>query len=140
MSFYGSRRDRSLDDDPHWEQLMLKGIGRPRPPESAHVNEPQPAPDVARLRKANPVNYLLPTSLNWLKSVPEEARPVALATRYARVVNSLAQQWNDRAACDAYLDALLVDRRGNRQGFPTVVQADIRILREYFLRSQQPRA
>ena len=156
MAMYGSRRDRSLDDDPNWERLMLKGIDPPRPPRPAHVTEPQPAhfngpqpahfngpepaQDVARLRKASPVNSLLPTSLKWLKSVPEQARPVALATRYARIVNALAHQWNDDEACRAYFDGLLVDRRGNRQGFPAAVQADIRILQEYFLHSRHPRA
>ena len=136
MATYGSRRDRDLDNDPHWERLMLKMLSGPTKPRSAQVVSPKPAEEFARLRRADPVNYLLPTSLKWLRSLPEEARPVALATRYARIVNTLAQQWNDHPACSAYFAALLVDRRGNRQGFPPAVQADIRILLEYFLRSQ----
>ena len=143
MSFYGSRRDRSLDNDPHWERLMLKGSASPgsgvsTPPQSHSAQEvkPQSAQEVARLRKANPVNSLLPSSLKWLKSVPEQARPVALATRYARIVNVLVQHWSDPDACGAYFDALLIDRRGNRQGFPAAVKSDIQILREYFLHSQ----
>ena len=135
MSTYGSRRDRVLENDPHWERLMLKVQSAPTKPRSTEVVSAQPAEEVARLRKADPVNYLLPTGLKWLKSVPEEARPIALATRYARIVNILAQQWNDPPACGAYFDALLVDRRGNRQGFPPAVQTDIRILFEYFIRS-----
>ena len=136
MSTYGPRRDRVSDNDPHWERLMLKVLSAPTKPRSAQVVSPQPVEEVARLRKADPVNYLLPTSLKWLKSLPEDARPVALATRYARIVNILAQQWNDPPACGAYFDSLLVDRRGNRQGFPPAVQADIRTLLEYFIRSQ----
>ena len=115
---------------------MLKVLSAPTKPRSAQVVSPQPVEEVARLRKADPVNYLLPTSLKWLKSLPEDARPVALATRYARIANILAQQWNDPPACGAYFDSLLVDRRGNRQGFPPAVQADIRILLDYFIRSQ----
>ena len=136
MSNYGSRRDRVSDNDPHWERLMLKVRSSPTRPRSAQVVSPQPAEELARLRKADPVNYLLPTSLNWLRSLPEEARPVALATRYPRIVNTFAQQWSDPPACGAYFDALLVDRRGNRQGFPPAVQGDIRVLLEYFIRSQ----
>ena len=136
MSTYGSRRDRVSDNDPHWERLMLKVLSAPTKPRSAQVVSPQPAEEVARLRKANPVTSLLPTSLKWLKSLPEDVRPIALMTRYARIVNILAQQWNDPPACGAYFDALLVDRRGNRQGFPPAVQTDIRILLEYFVRSQ----
>ena len=135
MSTYGSRRDRILDEDP-WERLMLKARSALTKPRSSSVASPQPAGEFARLRKADPINYLLPTSLIWLKSLPEEARPIALATRYARIVNTLAQHWNDHPACGAYFDALLVDRRGNRQGFPPAVLADIRILLEYFIRSQ----
>ena len=135
MSTYGSQRDRILNGDP-WERLMLKARSASTKPRSAPAVSPQPAEQFARLRKADPVNYLLPTSLIWLKSLPEEARPIALATRYARIVNALAQQWSDPPACSAYFDALLVDRRGNRQGFPPAVQADIRILLEYFVRSQ----
>lgn len=136
MSTYDSRRDRVLDNDPHWERLMLKVLSAPTKPRSTQTVTPQPAEEVARLRKADPVNYLLPTSIKWLKSLPEDARPIALATRYARIVNVLAQQWNDPPACSAYFDALLVDRRGNRQGFPSVVQTDIRMLLEYFVRSR----
>jgi hypothetical protein len=136
MSGYGSRRDRVLDDDPHWERLMIQGLSTPTKPRPAQVVSPEPAENFARLRKAKPANFLLPASVKWLKSVPEEARPVALATRYARIVNNLAQEWNDPAACGAYFDALLVDRRGSRQGFPAAVQGDIRILLDYFLRSR----
>ena len=134
MSIYGSRRDRNLDGDP-WERLMLEASSALTKPRSAAAVSPQPADEFARFRKADPVNYLLPTSLIWLKSLPEEARPVALVTRYARIVNALAQQWSDPPACSAYFDALLIDRRGNRQGFPPAVQVDIRILLEYFIRS-----
>ncbi len=136
MSTYGSRRDRVLDNDPHWERLLLKGLSAPTKPRSAPVVSPQPVEELARLRKADPANYLLPTSLKWLKTLPDEARPVSLATRYARIVNTLAQQWNDPPACGAYFAALLVDRRGNRQGFPPAVQTDLRILLEYFIRSR----
>jgi hypothetical protein len=139
MSFYGSRRNRSLDNDLQWERLMLKAVRTPPPPRSQSVQEIkllQLGSDFAHLRKANPVNNLLPSSLKWLKSVPEQARPVALATRYARIVNVLAQHWNDPSACSAYFDDLLIDRRGNRQGFPTAVASDIRVLREYFLHSK----
>jgi hypothetical protein len=136
MSTYGPRRVGFSVNDPHWERLMRKVQSAPTRPRSAQVVRPQPAEEFARLRKADPANYLFPTSLKWLKSLPEEARPVALATRYARIVNNLAHQWNDHDACGAYFDALLVDRRGGRQGFPPAVQADIRILLEYFLRSR----
>ena len=139
MSFYGSRRDRSLDNDPRWERLMLKAVRIPppqRPSQSTQEIEPPSAQEYAHARKANPANGLLPSSLKWLRSLPEQARPVTLATRYARIVNILAQNWQDPSACAAYFDDLLIDRRGNRQGFPVAVNSDIRILREYFVYSK----
>ena len=90
---------------------------------------------MAGLRKADPVNYLLPVSKRWLDSLPREVRPLSLATKYARIVNLLAQHWNDHDACATFFGHLLFDRRGNRQGFPVAVKSDIRLLQEYFLHS-----
>ena len=79
---------------------MLKVLSAPTKPRSAQVVSPQPVEEVARLRKADPVNYLLPTSLKWLKSLPEDARPVALATNIAhgpQQVNNTVEAADSRA-------------------------------------------
>ena len=135
MSSYGIRRDRLLDDDPQWERLMQKAVSAPRKLQPVHDTTPQPAPNVAALRKADPVNYLLPASNRWFMSLPREVRPLALATKYPRIANLLAQHWNDHDACAAFFGHLLVDHRGNRQGFPVAVKSDVRILQEYFRHS-----
>ena len=135
MSLYGLRRDRMLDNDAHWERLMQKAVSATRPPQPVQDTTPQPARGVTGLRKADPANYLLPASNRWLKSLPQEVRPIALATKYARIVNLLAQHWDDHDASSTFFDHLLSDRRGNRQGFPVAVKSDIRILQEYFLHS-----
>jgi hypothetical protein len=135
MSSYGIRRDRLLDNDPHWERLMQKAVSAPRQPQPVHDTTPQPAQNVAGMRKADPVNYLLPASKRWLTSLPSEVQPLALATQYPRIVNLLAQHWDDREACVAFFRHLLLDHRGNRQGFPVAVESDIRTLQEYFLHS-----
>jgi hypothetical protein len=136
MSFYGSRRERWLDSDTHWERLMRNGVAAPRQPQPVHDTMPRPAPDFANLRKAHPANHLLPASLRWLTSIPDEVRPKALMTGHARIVNLLALHWNDHDACAAYFADLAVDRRGNREGFPAAVQADLRTLQHYFLHSK----
>ena len=132
MSIYNTRRDRALDDDPAWERIMLTGTSA-----STHPAPVQSAKSGARMRKASPANYLLPTSIEWLRSLPRQVRPVALATKYARIVNLLAQQWNDHHACCSYFDALLADRRGDRRGFAADVLADIRMLQEYYFYARQ---
>ena len=122
-----------MHDDPHWENTLRKAANAPRQPHLAQQTAPQPAQDLAGLRKADPVNYLLPASNRWLTTLPREVRPLALVTRYPRIVNLLAQHWNDHEACAAYFGHLLVDHRGNRQGFPVAVKSDIRVLQEHFL-------
>jgi hypothetical protein len=135
MSSYVIRRHRLLDDTPQWDHLVQTTVGVPRQPQPVREKAPQPVPSVAALRKADPVNYLLPASKRWLMSLPREVRPLALATKYPRIVNLLAQQWNDHDACVAFFGHLLVDHRGNRQGFPVAVKSDVRIIQEYFLHS-----
>ena len=77
---------------------------------------------------------MLPTSIGWLKTLPRYVRPMALVTQYPRIANSIALEWNRPAACRAYFVDLLVDRRGNRQGFPGDVHGDLTTLRDYYCR------
>jgi len=131
MSIYGTRRDRALSDDSAWELLLQKAVDAPPPPRAP------PVQDGARLRKAKPADHLLPMSLKWLRNLPPTVRPVALATKYARIINVLAHQWNDRVACDAYFASLLIDRRGARKGFTDDVRSDLEMLLDYFQRTNQ---
>ena len=76
-------------------------------------------PELVRLRRAKPIDHLLPLSVKWLRSLPEEVRPTALPNRYPRIANVLALDWSKPAICRRYFDELLVDhRRGDRRGFP----------------------
>ena len=124
-----------LDDSPQWEGTLRKATTAPGQPLPVHDTAPQPAQNVADLRKADPVNYLLPASNRWVESLPCEVRPLALASKYPRIVNLLARHWNDYDACATYFGQLLFDDRGNRQGFPVAVKSDIKILQEYFRHS-----
>ncbi|MEO8302671.1 MAG: hypothetical protein ABI724_00990 [Betaproteobacteria bacterium] len=126
MSIYRSHRDRSLDNDMAWERVLSKGSA-PRP--VAH-----PVKDWSPHRKASPFNGLLPVSRNWLRTLPVPLQPRALATKYPRIVNLIAQHWHDGVTCHAYLDQLLVGGRPNRLGFPPDVRREILGLREYFVR------
>jgi hypothetical protein len=89
---------------------------------------------MAWLRKAHPVEYMLPATVKWFDALPPEVRPVALAAEYGRIANLLAQQWNDDNACRAYFDELLTGRRGKRRGFPVNVRRELWVLREYYQR------
>ena len=129
MSIYQSRVRRSVNDDGVSRRVVRGGMPRPAclPPAGQDT-----AQDWSRLRKATPVNYMLPMSFQWLRSLPKDVRPMALVTQYPRIANLLALQWSKPVACRAYFDELLVDHRGNRKGFPPDVRRNLQTLRDYY--------
>ena len=91
------------------------------------------APDALRSkRKAEPANIALPITRAWAASLPNHIQLAALISTYPRIANYLAASWNEPAATHAYLDQLIVDHRGNRQGFPPGVRAELVALRNYY--------
>ena len=58
-----------------------------------------------------------------------------VATRFPRIVNLIASQWNDRHGAPKLFEELLVDRRGGRAGFPPAVRHDLLRLREFWYSS-----
>ncbi|HJV51158.1 MAG TPA: hypothetical protein VJ652_06860 [Noviherbaspirillum sp.] len=72
-------------------------------------------------------------TFKWLATLPKESRPSSLAVKFPRIVNRLAKVWKRPLQCEHYLDDLMIDRRGGRQGFPSDVAADIAKLKVHFL-------
>ena len=70
--------------------------------------------DANGLRRRQPYNEPLPSTMRWAAALPRELRPFALLRRYPRIANLLARDWNDLAECQRYFDELLEDRRGRR--------------------------
>lgn len=60
-----------------------------------------------------------------LGSLPPGVAPAALAERFPRILNKIASAWATPSALIEYLDGLLRDDRGGRQGFPFEVAVDI---------------
>jgi hypothetical protein len=87
--------------------------------------------DFKSLRKAKPTDVLLPRTACWIAALPLEVRPVETAKAFPRIANALALLWSVPDELTVYLDELLVDRRGGRQGFPLRVLSEFDILREY---------
>jgi hypothetical protein len=75
-------------------------------------------------------------AIEWLTALPRRHRPDVLARQYPRICNKFALVWPDPALTEAYFDAVLVDRRGGRRGFPRDVLSDILQLNEYFIQLQ----
>jgi len=89
-------------------------------------------------RKAVPPKNLLPVSSKWLLGLPNNVRPYNLAAKYPRIANILALQWSKPAACRAYFNEILSDRRGNRKGFPAEVLRELKGLRDYHYEMRPP--
>jgi hypothetical protein len=129
MSFYEGRRGFTYND--------VHEPAVTRPAESPGVVAPLPDSQVwSEYRKARPAESLLPIAARWLAGLPAEMQPRELATHYPRVANLVALNWSDRNTCAAYFDALLVDRRGGRRGFPEAVQRDLLALRDRWYRAK----
>jgi hypothetical protein len=126
MSIY-----RTLDEGPtselsvQREAIKRKRADRTRPVQSVAV-------DYQLMRKRWPATEPLPATFKWMARLPHAVRPLAVLRQFPRVANSLAAAWWDREAFRACLYDLLVDKRGNRQGFPADVEAELLALRHYF--------
>ncbi len=78
---------------------------------------------------------LTPASNRLVIALNRAGLPIpALASRFPHVVNRLSAQWNAPMAVVDALDDLLVDRRGNRRGFPADALAEVLTLREAVMR------
>jgi hypothetical protein len=82
-------------------------------------------------RTQPPAEPLLDVTRKWLASLPEEVRPMEVARQFPRIANRLRHLWKQVARCEEYLDALIVDRRGTRKGFPQKITVELEALREY---------
>jgi hypothetical protein len=128
-SIYRARSERPSNDDEVTQSATRGGTPKPSLPPAVTQDSSM---DWSLLRKGKPVNYMLPMSLEWLKTLPNDVRPMALVAKYPRIANFFALEWNRPAACRAYFVSLLVDHRGTRKGFPADVHRDLTRLRDYY--------
>ena len=61
----------------------------------------------------------------WLRGIPNGMHPKQLCRHYPRIANRIASHWSDAQATDRLLMDLMVDRRGNRMGFPPRIRQEI---------------
>src|SRR5215831_8110338 len=68
--------------------------------------------DWAGRRKAKPAEFLFPTTIRWMATLPPEFQPTATAKAFPRIANALAGLWSAPEELTGYFIELLVDRRG----------------------------
>jgi hypothetical protein len=91
-------------------------------------------------RRPQPPETLLSDTIKWLASLPADVRPTALPVQFVRIANALARVWSDHRRCLEYLEDLLIDRRGGRQGFPFDVALEIAGLKDHYETTIHPTA
>jgi hypothetical protein len=68
----------------------------------------------------------------WLHQLPQHVRPSNTSERFPHIVNALAAVWATPARCRGQFDQLLIDQRGDRQGFPKAVGSELAALKDYY--------
>lgn len=117
MSIYRKFTRDSLSD------IHAKPLPRDNPAgDAATASQPQ----------GTPGDEPPPMTVAWAVKLPRGVRPLALLRAFPRIANFLAANWSDEKAVRPYLDELFVDQRGNRQGFPPEVIAELFALRSYY--------
>ncbi|NUZ06480.1 hypothetical protein [Piscinibacter koreensis] len=105
----------------------IERVGPTLPP--AHATTDGGGPDFEPRKPVaidlRPQERLTSTASAWAESLPGRLQPVALCRDYPRVANRIALCWNDPVLAESVFSDLLVDRRGNRRGFPGAVMADL---------------
>ena len=135
MSFYRKFAGEALNE--------VSSTVTPRPKEKSDAERRAEAAreEVERQKRSRgtPNNAPLPRTLTWAASLPADVRPHELLRGFGRIANLIAASWNDPDATYHYLDGLLVDRRGNRQGFPPEVMSELLVLRTHYAGLHPPR-
>jgi hypothetical protein len=71
-------------------------------------------------------------AIQWMAELPQHVRPNETASRFPRIANKLAACWKDPVQCRRYLEDLLLDRRGDRHGFPERVAIELAALKNHY--------
>lgn len=90
---------------------------------SRHDDELPPA--LGKRTGDAPAHVLLPAAARWSAALPVEARPELLLELFPAVANKLALAWPEPTQARRLLDELLIDRRGDRSGFPSTVVGEL---------------
>ena len=74
---------------------------------------------------------LEPVAVAFLAQLPEEVRPMRLATKFPRIVNHIARHWHAPQVLKPYFSSVIVDERGDREGFPAPILEELLRLARY---------
>ena len=114
----------TIDPSLLWVDPGKKGASTASAEEGA-AKAPLPEDFYIRQRREQPINVPLPQTLEWIASLPRDIQPHTLLGRFPRIANAIALTWNEAVTCKAVMNKLLIDTRGNRQGFPKEIRREL---------------
>jgi len=79
-----------------------------------------------------PAAQLADAAVQWMQQLPQRVQPFQTAAMFPHIANALAGLWPRPQDCRAYFDQLLLDRRGDRQGFPKAIGSELAALKDYY--------
>ena len=127
MSIY-RQVNRSPRSDVH--HVAEHGVGHQGDQHQGMARAPEQ--NWAGRRKAKPAEFLFPTTMRWMATLPSGFQPMAIGRAFPRIANALAALWTRPDAFTSYLNDLLTDKRGARRGFPIDALAELHALRGYY--------
>ena len=75
---------------------------------------------------------LASAAVTWMQQLPPRVQPSRTADRFPHIVNSFADCWSAPQRCRDYFEQLLIDRRGERLGFPKPIASELAALKDYY--------
>ena len=67
----------------------------------------------------------------WIHSIPSSLHPKQLCRNHPHLANRLALCWGDALRVQAFIDDVLIDKRGNRQGVSERVRTELLRLKKF---------
>jgi hypothetical protein len=113
------------------DRISLNDVAVNGAPRSAAAG-PNSEAEFSKRRTTEPANGLLKPTFAWASTLPIDVQPRTLLYKFPRIANLLAAMWPDPNSFRRYVDDLLVDKRGNRQGFPVEVLRELFALRAHY--------
>lgn len=117
----------AIDTEVGMHPLMLEPKERERKRNWAAWRRPESAND----------RELQDETVAWMARLPEPVRPDGLARSFPRIANQLARIVHDPVQLERYMDSLIVDHRGDRQGFPAPIALELMKLHLHFQARRQ---
>ncbi|MEO8302664.1 MAG: hypothetical protein ABI724_00955 [Betaproteobacteria bacterium] len=111
-----------------FEKISVEDARKAYDGEAKHAKKADHTAERAR----DPSPVLQDTTVAWIAELPIEVRPLALARQFPRIANGICDMWRRVARCEEYLEALVVDRRGDRGGFPADVAQELTALKNFY--------